>query len=76
MAQFVPIGATLPAQAEDRKAFVVAQNARGYWVARERRGLIEGVFLSECEAIHFALLKMAAAIRRRPPTLPSRANSP
>jgi len=39
----------------DRVRFTVAPNAHGQWVARERRGLIEGVFLTQREAIRFAL---------------------
>lgn len=65
MAQFVPIAGPSPAHEADHTAFVVAQNARGYWVARERHGLIEGIFLSQGEAIHFALLKTAMALRQR-----------
>ena len=61
MAQFVPKAEPPHALAGGRTSFVVAQNARGYWIARERRGLIEGVFLSQREAINFALLKTAAA---------------
>ena len=40
-----------------RRSFVVAQNERGQWVAREHGGLIEGVFLSQREAIRFALFE-------------------
>lgn len=40
-----------------RRHFVVAQNARGYWVAREARGLIEGVFVSQRDAIRFVLFE-------------------
>ena len=65
MAQFVPKAEPPHALDGDRTSFVVAQNALGYWIARERRGLIEGVFLSEREAINFALLKTAAAARRQ-----------
>jgi hypothetical protein len=42
--------------AENRQ-FVVTQNARGYWVASETRGLIEGVFVSRRDAIRFALFE-------------------
>ena len=66
MAQFVPKAEPPHALDGDRTSFVVAQNALGYWIARERRGLIEGVFLSQREAINFALLKTtAAALRQR-----------
>jgi len=40
-----------------RRHFVVAQNAHGYWVAREERGLIEGVFVNRRDAIRFALFE-------------------
>jgi hypothetical protein len=40
-----------------RRSFVVAQNERGQWVARESRGLIEGVFLTRRDAIRFALFE-------------------
>ena len=45
------------ASSMQRRAFVVAQNERGQWVARERRGLIEGVFLTRRDAIRFALFE-------------------
>ena len=49
-----------------RRSFIVAQNERGEWVARERSGVIEGIFLSQREAIRFALFetgsRSAAAI--------------
>ena len=40
-----------------RRSFVVAQNERGQWVARQNRGMIEGVFLTQREAIRFALFE-------------------
>lgn len=45
------------ALATQRRAFVVAQNDRGQWVARETHGLIEGVFLTQRDAIRFALFE-------------------
>jgi len=39
------------------RSFVVAQNDRGQWVAREHGGLIEGVFHTQREAIRFALFE-------------------
>ncbi len=65
MAPFVQKIEASPAHEAGRTAFVIAQNARGYWVARERHGLIEGIFSSQGEAINFALLKTAAAFRQR-----------
>ena len=40
-----------------RRSFVVAQNGRGQWVAREKSGLIEGVFFTQRDAIRFALFE-------------------
>jgi hypothetical protein len=41
---------------EDRRAgFTVAMNERGLWVVRECCGLIEGEFVTQGEAIRFAL---------------------
>jgi hypothetical protein len=40
-----------------RRCFVVAQNPRGQWVARDRRGMIEGVFRTQREAVRFALFE-------------------
>ena len=37
--------------------FVVSQNPRGQWVAREGDGLIEGVFRSQRDALRFALFE-------------------
>ena len=66
MAQFVQKAEALPAHEAGGTAFVIAQNARGRWVARERDGLIEGIFLSQREAISFALLKTALRQRCTP----------
>lgn len=41
----------------ERLCFVVTQNASGQWVAREQRGLIEGIFVSRRDAIRFALFE-------------------
>jgi hypothetical protein len=43
--------------ASQSRSFVVARNARGQWVARERHGLIEGVFLTQRDAVRFALFE-------------------
>lgn len=37
------------------RSFVVSQNSRGKWVARETDGMIEGVFHSQRDALRFAL---------------------
>lgn len=39
------------------RSFVVARNERGQWVARECRGLMEGVFVTRRDAIRFALFE-------------------
>ena len=55
------------AQAEPRQlSFTIELNARGFWVARERGGLIEGVFPSQGEAIRFALIELARANSHSP----------
>lgn len=41
----------------ERRSFVVAQNKRGQWVVRESHGLIEGVFVTQRDAIRFALFE-------------------
>jgi hypothetical protein len=39
------------------RRFVVWQNPRGQWVAREGSGLIGGVFRSQGDAVRFALFE-------------------
>ena len=39
--------------------FEIAQDKRGYWVAKDDRGLIGGVFRSRKDALHFALFEAA-----------------
>jgi hypothetical protein len=39
--------------------FEIAQNKRGYWVAKDDGGLIGGVFGSRKDALHFALFEAA-----------------
>jgi hypothetical protein len=39
--------------------FEIAQNGRGYWVAKDDEGLIGGVFRSQKDALHFALFEAA-----------------
>ena len=36
------------------RGFVVSQNPRGQWVAREAAGLTEGVFRNQRDAVRFA----------------------
>ena len=47
-ARFIPL-------ADRHRQFVVSQNPRGKWVARETRGMIEGVFRDQRDAVRFAL---------------------
>ena len=38
--------------------FEIAQNARGYWVAKDKKGLIGGVFRTRKDALRFALFEV------------------
>jgi hypothetical protein len=67
MARFVPEHVPTRDASANCNRFVVAQNGYGYWVARERSGLIEGVFLSQREAINFARLKTRRIAGATPP---------
>jgi hypothetical protein len=53
--------------------FEIAENARGYWVAKDKEGLIGGVFRTQKDALRFALFEVAgdsAYIRVLPRTRP------
>jgi hypothetical protein len=39
--------------------FEVRENDRGYWVAKDREGLIGGVFRTQRDALRFALFEVA-----------------
>lgn len=39
--------------------FEIVQNGRGYWVAKEKEGLIGGVFRTQKDALRFALFEVA-----------------
>ena len=39
--------------------FEIAQNGRGYWVAKDTAGLIGGVFRTQKDALRFALFEAA-----------------
>jgi hypothetical protein len=39
------------------RTFEVTENASGLWVAHERRGLTEGVFRTQRDAVRFALFE-------------------
>ena len=38
--------------------FEIARNARGYWVAKDKEGLIGGVFRTQKDALRFALFEV------------------
>ena len=53
--------------------FEIAENARGYWVAKDKEGLIGGVFRTQKDALRFALFEVAgnrAYVRVLPRTRP------
>jgi len=50
LGQFTPV-------IDHHRLFVVSQNPRGQWVAREGTGLIGGVFRSRRDAVRFALFE-------------------
>ena len=39
--------------------FEIARNGRGYWVAKDKEGLIGGVFRTQKDALRFALFEAA-----------------
>jgi len=39
--------------------FEVRENGRGYWVAKDKEGLIGGVFRTQKDALRFALFEAA-----------------
>jgi hypothetical protein len=39
--------------------FEIAENARGYWVAKDKEGLIGGLFRTQKDAVRFALFEVA-----------------
>ena len=56
--------------------FEIVENRRGYWVAKDKEGLIGGVFRSQKDALRFALFEVAGDSARvrlltRPPHLPA-----
>jgi hypothetical protein len=53
MSQFAPQAASTPHH------FEIAENARGYWVAKDKEGLIGGVFRTQKDALRFALFEVA-----------------
>jgi hypothetical protein len=56
-----------------RHHFDITENARGYWVAKDKQGLIGGVFRTQKDALRFALFEVAgdsAYVRVLPRTRP------
>jgi hypothetical protein len=51
MSNLAPFAASTPHH------FEIAQNGRGYWVAKDKEGLIGGVFRTEKDAFRFALFQ-------------------
>jgi hypothetical protein len=39
--------------------FEIVQNERGYWIAKDKEGLVGGVFLTQKDALRFALFEVA-----------------
>jgi hypothetical protein len=54
MSSFAPLRVSTPHH------FEIVQNGRGYWVAKDKEGLIGGVFRTQKDALRFALLKPGA----------------
>ena len=52
MSSFAPLPALIPHH------FEITQNGRGYWVAKDKEGLIGGVFRTEKDALRFALFEV------------------
>jgi hypothetical protein len=52
MATFAPIPVRMPYH------FEIAQDSHGYWIARDKDGLIGGVFLTQKDALRFALFEV------------------
>jgi len=54
MSSFAPLPVLTPHH------FEIAENGRGYWVAKDREGLIGGVFRTQKDALRFALFEVGA----------------
>ena len=52
MSSFAPLPVSTPYH------FEIARNARGYWVAKDKEGLIGGVFRTQKDALRFALFEV------------------
>lgn len=52
MSSFAPLPVSTPHH------FEIARNGRGYWVAKDKEGLIGGVFRTQKDALRFALFEV------------------
>ena len=52
MSSFAPFRVSTPHR------FEIARNGRGYWVAKDKEGLIGGVFRTQKDALRFALFEV------------------
>jgi hypothetical protein len=52
MSSFAPLPVSTPHH------FEIAENGRGYWVAKDKEGLVGGVFRTEKDALRFALFEV------------------
>ena len=52
MSSFAPLPALAPHH------FEIVENGRGYWVAKDKEGLIGGVFRTQKDALRFALFEV------------------
>jgi hypothetical protein len=52
MSSFAPFPALAPHH------FEIVENGRGYWVAKDKEGLIGGVFRTQKDALRFALFEV------------------
>jgi hypothetical protein len=48
-----------PAAVRTPYHFEVTENSRGYWIARDKEGLVGGVFRTQKDALRFALFEVA-----------------
>jgi hypothetical protein len=52
MSSFAPLRALAP------HLFEIIENERGYWIAKDKEGLIGGVFRTQKDALRFALFEV------------------
>lgn len=56
----ISLGARCRLRGEDR--FLIGQNRRGNWIARDENGLRGGVFTSRKDALHYVLQETGGAV--------------